>query len=136
VKAFRIAALGAALMVGGASLAQAQTSTPPGPPQGGGMQRGGQGRMMMLMRGIELNDAQRAKMDSIGTSYRAQMPRMTPGEMPDSATRARRREMMDKQMSDVRGLLTADQQKTFDANVAEMRSRMQERQGGGQPPQA
>jgi Spy/CpxP family protein refolding chaperone len=89
--------------------------------------------MMMLMRGIELTETQKAKMDSIGTAYRAQMPRFTPGETPDSASRAKRREMMERQSADIRALLTPDQQKTFDANVAEMRARMQERQGGAPP---
>ena len=63
-----------------------------GPP-GGGM--GGQGgfaqrRMQMMLNGITLTATQQAKIDSIQKAYQDKMPPMTPGQMPDSATRAQR----------------------------------------------
>ena len=89
--------------------------------QGGG--GGGQGRgrqMEMLMKDITLTDAQKTSVDSIVQSFRAQMPAFTPGQPPDSAARAKRMEVMGKQNTAIRSLLTADQQKVFDKNLAEM----------------
>ena len=89
--------------------------------QGGG--GGGQGRgrqMEMLMKDITLTDVQKASVDSIVQSFRAQMPAFTPGQPPDSAARAKRMEVMGKQNAAIRAVLTADQQKVFDKNLAEM----------------
>ena len=92
--------------------------------QGGG---GGQGRgrqMEMLMQGITLTDAQKASVDSIGQAYRAQMPPMQQGTPPDSATRAKRMEVMQQQFKAVRAVLTPEQQKVFDKNLENMRANM------------
>ena len=93
--------------------------------QGGG--GGGQGRgrqMEMLMQGITLSDAQKASVDSIGQVYRAQMPPMQQGTPPDSATRAKGREVMQKEYAAVRNVLTPDQQKVFDKNREDMKAQM------------
>jgi Spy/CpxP family protein refolding chaperone len=91
--------------------------------QGGGGQ--GRGRQMeMLMQGITLSDAQKASVDSIGQVYRAQMPPTQQGTPPDSATRAKRMEVMQKQFAAVRGVLTPEQQKVFDKNLEDMRANM------------
>jgi len=91
--------------------------------QGGGGQ--GRGRQMeMLMQGITLSDAQKASVDSIGQVYRAQMPPAQQGTPPDSATRAKRMEVMQKQFAAVRGVLTPEQQKVFDKNLEDMRANM------------
>jgi len=93
--------------------------------QGGGGGQGGPGRgMQMLMEGITLTDVQKASVDSIGQAYRAQMPPMTQGTPPDSATRAKRMEVMQNQYAAVRTVLTADQQKVFDKNLETMRANM------------
>ena len=99
--------------------------------QGGG-QGGGRGRMAeMLFKDITLTDVQKTKVDSIIAHYREQMPpRPEGGGPPDSASMAKRREVMAKQSVDLRKLLTADQQKTFDANVTEMQNRMGRRPQG------
>jgi Spy/CpxP family protein refolding chaperone len=92
--------------------------------QGGG---GGQGRgraMEMLMKDITLTDAQKVSVDSIGQVFRAQMPPMQQGTPPDSATRAKRMEIAQKQYAAVRTVLTPDQQKVFDKNLADMRAQM------------
>jgi Spy/CpxP family protein refolding chaperone len=83
--------------------------------------------MEMLMQGITLTDTQKASVDSIAASYRAQMPAMTPGQPPDSAARAKRMEIMQKQYADVRTVLTADQQTVFDKNLETMRANMANR---------
>jgi Spy/CpxP family protein refolding chaperone len=102
-----------------------------GPP-GGGM--GGQGgfaqrRMQMLLNGITLTATQQATIDSIQKVYQAKMPPMTPGQMPDSATRAQRFELTRQQNMDIRNVLTTDQRTVFDKNVADMQARMPRRPG-------
>ena len=83
--------------------------------------------MEMLMQGITLTDAQKASVDSVSQSFRAQMPPMQQGAPPDSATRAKRMEVMQKQYAAIRTVLTADQQKVFDKNVEDMRNRRRDR---------
>ena len=117
MKGIRLFALLAALLVLGAPAAFAQGG---GPPQGQGRGR----QMEMLMQGITLTDAQKASVDSIVTAYRAQMPPMQQGTPPDSAARAKRMEVMQKQMADVRAVLTKEQQAVFDKNVETMRQNM------------
>lgn len=107
----RVALATATLLALAASAAIAQT-----PPRGPGPGR----RMEMLFRGITLTPAQQAQVDSIRARYRAQMPAFTP---PDSATREKMRERFRRQAEEIRAVLTPDQQKVWDKNVAEMRER-------------
>jgi len=102
-----------------------------GPPGGGMGGPGGfaQRRMQMMLNGITLTADQQAKIDSIQKTYQAKMPPMTPGQMPDSATRAQRFELMRAQNMDIRNVLTTDQQVIFDKNVADMNARMPRRPG-------
>lgn len=130
-----------------AALPAALTAQPPmgGPPGGqpGGMMGGprGGGMQAMLFEGITLTDAQRVQVDSIQQAARGRMrERMAAqGDVPpDSAARAAmRQERMratEQDYAAMRALLTADQQKTFDANVARVqeaqRARMQRGPGG------
>lgn len=113
MKGIRILAVLTVLGAFAAPAAQAQGGG------GGGQGRGGN-RMEMLMQGITLTDAQKTSVDSIATASRAQMPPMQQGTPPDSATRAKRMEVMQKQMAAVRTVLTPDQQKVFDENVKNM----------------
>jgi Spy/CpxP family protein refolding chaperone len=94
--------------------------------QDGGAGGGGRGGRMsaMLFNGITLTDAQQKQVDSIRTAYRPQM--QSAGQ-----DRGARRDLMQKETTDFRSVLTSDQQTTFDKNLADMRSRM----GGGGPPQ-
>jgi Spy/CpxP family protein refolding chaperone len=94
--------------------------------QGGFAQR----RMQMMLNGITLTATQQAKIDSIQKAYQDKMPPMTPGQMPDSATRAQRFELMRQQNMDIRNVLTTDQQTIFDKNVADMQARMPRRPPG------
>lgn len=113
MKHIRIFALLAALVAFAAPAAHAQ---------GGGQGGRGARQMEMLMKDITLTDAQKVSVDSIAQAFRGQMPPMTQGTPPDSATRAKRMEVMQKQYAAMRTVLTADQQKAFDKNVEEMRT--------------
>ena len=97
--------------------------------QGGGP-GGGRGRMTgMLFKDITLTDAQKTQTDSIMAAYRPQMQALGPmrggeGAPPDSASMAKRRDLMSKEYADLRKVLTPEQQTAFDKNVAEMREKM------------
>jgi Spy/CpxP family protein refolding chaperone len=90
----------------------------------------GRGRMTeMLFKDITLTDAQKTQTDSIVASYRPQMQALGPmrgndGAQPDSASMAKRRDLMSKEFADLRKVLTPEQQTAFDKNVTEMRERM------------
>ena len=118
-----------ALAVAAAIPAAASAQGPGGQGQGPeGGRRGGNG-MQMLMKDITLSADQQAQVEKIGAAIREEMRAlgpMQPGTPPDSATRAKRDELRKKQYSEIRKVLTADQQKTFDANIAEMQKRMEE----------
>jgi Spy/CpxP family protein refolding chaperone len=113
-----------AALVFAVSTAFAQT-----PPAGRGP--GGQGpserRMAMLLKDITLTPAQQARIDSIGVRYQGQMPAFTPGTPPDSATREKMRDLFRRHNEEIRAVLTPDQQKVWDRNLAEMRARRGER---------
>jgi Spy/CpxP family protein refolding chaperone len=126
MKMLRISALGAALVLAVAPMANAQAGGGRG---GNGGGRGGARMTEMLFKGIDLTDTEKAAIDSIQTAYRAKMPARTPGQAPDPAARAAMRETMQKETADLRSVLTPDQQKVFDKNVEEMRSRQRNRSG-------
>jgi Spy/CpxP family protein refolding chaperone len=113
----------------------------------------GQGRGMMeapksgegVLKGITLTADQQKKVDSIWKATEpmrmAQMEKMRAmresGTRPDSATMAAMRAQRQVHVKEYRSLLTADQQKVFDKNLAEMRERKGGRGAGpgGPPPQ-
>lgn len=99
--------------------------------QGGPGGPGGRGaRMMeMLMKDIELSDVQKAKIETLTVKYRAEMPPMEPGTRPSPEAMAKRREIMEKQQSAIREVLTEEQQKVFDKNREGMAAMMQRRPG-------
>lgn len=119
--------------------------------------RGDRGKMRQagmrgLFRGIELTQAQRDQMKTVNEKYRAQSQAIRESLKPDlqAAHDARQRgdtvaaraafertkpardqmqALMQQQRTEVRALLTAEQQKTFDANVARIKERMDKRGG-------
>lgn len=136
-------AVAASLVVASAALAAPalaqDPAPPPGAPGGRGMGGGGARMNQMLFEGITLSDAQKARVDSVGAAFQQRamaMPRPEPGTPPSEEQRAARMKLMEERMAALRGVLTADQAKTFDANVATMRSRMGAMggMGGGRPP--
>jgi periplasmic protein CpxP/Spy len=118
----RVALLWTALLALSASVALAQN--PQGPPGGGmgGMRQGGPGRRMQaLLSGITLTPPQQATIDSIQGVYQPRMRALfTPGAPPDSAARAQMAALRANEDKDIRAVLTPDQQKIFDKNLAEM----------------
>jgi Spy/CpxP family protein refolding chaperone len=93
---------------------------------GGGGGRGGNGERMMeaLFNGITLTDAQKKTADSIHTAYGWQIAKVT-GTTPWIT----RRDLRQKEMADLRGLLTPAQQPAFDKNLDAIRARMMGRGG-------
>lgn len=114
----RVAAFTAAAF---ALAVSASTAHAQGPGQGFG--RPGR-RLQMLLNGITMTPQQQARVDSIVASYRAQMPLFTPGAPPDSASMARRRELMRQQDDAIRAVLAPEQQQIFDRNVEQMRTNL------------
>jgi Spy/CpxP family protein refolding chaperone len=107
-----------------------------GPPQGGPQAGRGGGMSRMLFAGIDLTDAQKDQVQKIAEKYRPQRQALMPaGGMqagpPDDATRAKMMELTTKSHAEYRAILTADQQKIFDKNVADMKARMEQRQKQG-----
>lgn len=155
-----MAGLALALTLGGAGLAAAQsTGQQPQRPRGEQGDRGGRGWGRggprggpegFLLRGITLTDAQKQKVQQLHESDRAQMEKSRDQfrSRMDSARAARQRgdstkakalfDAMRKDMdarrdqhaSQIRSILTAEQQKQFDANLAEAKKREAERGPG------
>jgi Spy/CpxP family protein refolding chaperone len=139
----RFAVAGIALCAG-ASVASAQGGPPAGGPPMGGMgqgrgQGGGRGMQAQLWEGITLTADQQTKVDDIRAKYRKEMMDLMPNGMqggpPDDATRKKMEEMQEHQNHDYREVLTDDQRKVFDVNVANAKKRreemMKQRQGQG-----
>ena len=93
---------------------------------------GGRGRGMqaMLLEGITLTEAQQTKVDEVRAKSRTQMQSMMPNGMqggpPDPSMREKMTEMQEHQTHDIREILTDDQRKVFDVNVAAMKKRREE----------
>jgi protein CpxP len=104
------------------------STTADGPRDGRG--RGGAGRGdQALLRGITLSTDQQQRIDSIRTRYRTQMEQMRSGGDRETM-RSQMRPLMEKQQAEIRAVLTPDQQRQFDQNAAEARTRMEQ---GGRP---
>ena len=120
--------------------------------------RGDRGKMRQagirgMFRGIDLTQAQRDQMKTINEKYRAQFQTIRESLKPDlkaahdarqrgdtvaaraafertKPARDRMQALMQQQRTEVRGVLTAEQQKTFDDNVSRMKERMEKRGEG------
>jgi Spy/CpxP family protein refolding chaperone len=124
-----MAALGAALLIGGATLAQAQA----GGAQQQGERRGGRN---MELNGIELTDAQKVQLDAIQKKYQPELMDIR-NQMMNGGDRAelmkKATDLREKSAKEIRAILTPEQQVVFDKNLAEQRARMQQRQQQGPP---
>jgi len=133
MKVIRIATLAFALCAGMTSVVAAQGQ--PAPKEGQGEMRRGGGMGGMLLKDITLTDAQKDQIKIIREKY---VPRQlelrkavqATGGPPDDATRAKMMELQSQQSAEIRAILTADQQKTFDNNLHEMKERMDARKNG------
>jgi Spy/CpxP family protein refolding chaperone len=121
MKALRIAAVVAALLIGGAAIASAQ----------GAMQQGGQARRNMQLDGIELTDAQKSKLEEIQKKYQPEMMALR-SDFQNGGDRAELMKksvaLRDRSSAEIRAILTADQQVVFDKHTAEMKTRMEQAQ--------
>ena len=130
MKVIRIATLAFALCVGMTSVAAAQGQ--PEPKEGQGEMRRGGGMGGMLLKDITLTDAQKDQIKTIREKYVPKQLELrkavqATGAPPDEATRAKMIELQSQQSAEIRAVLTADQQKTFDHNLHEMKERMDRR---------
>jgi hypothetical protein len=119
MKAIRVVALGALLLIAGAVSARAQS---------GGSQQGQAGRRPSpLLENMMLTDAQRAKIEGIQRKYQPEIQAIQES-MSTGGDRAeafrKRNALLERMQPEIRAVLTADQQPVFDRNVAEMRARM------------
>jgi len=133
MKVIRIATLAAALCVGITSAAAAQGTEPP--QQGQGEMRRGGGMGGLLLKDISLTDAQKAQVKAIREKYAPLQLELrksvqATGSPPDEATRTKMIDLQSKQAAEIRAVLTADQQATFDKNLAEMKSQTESRRKG------
>ena len=134
----RSAAFGAALVFGLAATAGAQSGQGQQgrPADGQRAEQAGRraGPGMMLLRGIELTEEQKAQIKELNARQQTerQALRKDRGEgRPDSTEMAAMRSLNERHAVAVRAILTAEQRVTFDKNVAEARERG-ERRGEGQ----
>jgi Spy/CpxP family protein refolding chaperone len=130
MKAIRIAALAVALCAASTSIAAAQDQSQ----QGQGEMRRGGGMGGMLLKDITLTDAQKAQIKTIRDKYVPQLMDLRKSAQAvggvDDATRTKMMDIQTKQSAEIRAVLTADQQATFDKNLAEMKARMDARRNG------
>jgi Spy/CpxP family protein refolding chaperone len=134
MKVIRIATLAAALCVGMTSVAAAQGAEPP--KQGQGEMRRGGGMGGMLLKDITLTDAQKTQVKTIREKYLPQQMELrkavqATGGPPDEKQRATMMDLQTKQAAEIRAILTAAQQSTFDKNLAEIKAHMDARHNGG-----
>ena len=167
MKNIRTLALGAALAIGIGSVAGAQSTQgtekgkPPVAHEGrkhegrkhegdrGMRDHGMSGKRMRghALKGVKLTDAQKEQVKAINAKYRSELEALRPkgredGVRPDSAARAQmiaqRMEIERRQLAEIRGVLTAEQRTTFDANVTKMHEkaadwRQKRREKGAKP---
>src|SRR5437764_4139490 len=140
MKAVRLAALGAALVLGVSTVSTAQP--PARTPGATAVARPGKRIARTLFRDVNLSATQRDQLRVIQKKYAEQRKTLvqslraqsgSANAKPDSATRARIhtevRALMDKQVAEMRAVLTSDQQRKFDANFASVRGRAKAHHG-------
>ena len=120
MKAIRVVALGALLLVAGAVSARAQ---------GGATQQGQGRRPSPLLENMMLTDAQKAKIEAINKKYQPEMQAIFES-MSNGGDRAearqKRKALVEKMQPEIRAVLTPDQQAIFDKNAAALNARMEQ----------
>jgi Spy/CpxP family protein refolding chaperone len=120
MKAFRIAALGFALVAGTAVVASAQAA-----PQQQGGNRGA--RPDQRLKDISLTPEQQAKIEEINKKYAPEM-QVIRESMQNGGDRAEGMKKMNdfraKISPEIRAVLTPEQQAIYDKNTADMKARM------------
>ncbi len=124
MKAMRIAALGLGMLAGVAAVASAQS--------GGAVQSGaGTGRRPTLqLNGLELTESQKSRLAEIQRKYQPEMAAIREG-MQNGGDQAevmhKLMELRERSSTEMRAILTTEQQAVFDKNVAEMKAQMDAR---------
>ncbi|MDB4878394.1 MAG: hypothetical protein JWM41_4840 [Gemmatimonadetes bacterium] len=122
-KMIKMAMMAAAMFTVVTTVAKAQDAQQ----QGG--RRGGGGGMAAMMKDITLSDAQKAKVDSITKAFADKnAPLMEAARGGDADARTKMTENNKARTDAIKAVLTDEQKKQFDANVAAMP------QGRGRPP--
>ena len=121
MKAIRIVALGAVLLVAGAVTAHAQ----------GGVTQQGQGgrRSERLLDNMMLTESQRSKIEGIMRKYQPEMQSIQESANAGSdrsEARTRLFALRDKMQPEIRAVLTPDQQAIFDKNAVEQKARLEQ----------
>ena len=99
---------------------------------GSPMKHGGDHRGGMMMKNLNLTKEQHEQVKAIHERYRQQGESMHKDGAPrDSTSREQHRAMMKQEMGEIRAVLTPDQQKQFDENMAKMQERHEHRDGQG-----
>jgi protein CpxP len=102
------------------------------------MRHGGGPRGDQMLKDLNLTKDQQAQVQLIRDRYRLKADSLrVGGAVHDSTSRAAFRSMMTQEMSDIRAVLTPDQQKQFDDKIAEMKERRAQhggRDGHDAPP--
>ena len=101
-------------------------------PEQGGQGAGRAGMGGMILQGITLTEAQKIQQKAIREKYAPQMMqvRRTSQTTGTPMDQAKLTEIRTAQLSELRAILTAEQQVIFDRNVAEMQGRRAERRDG------
>lgn len=138
--------LGAVLCVAAVTLTacahtqQAPSSDSASPRRQGQWQHDGHGSRMKhggdhhgdMMMGLDLTKEQHEQVKAIHDRYRQQAQSMhKDGAIRDSTSREQHRSMMKQEMGEIRAVLTPDQQKQFDENMAKMKERYEHHDGQG-----
>ena len=122
MKAIRIAALGAALVVGMAVTASAQGGAQQ---QGGGRGRGGIGMLLAGIDSTTITAEQKAKFEEITKKYQPEQQAIREMMQSDrEGAMKKRAELSAKINPEYRAVLTPAQQAIFDKNLEEMAKRM------------
>jgi Spy/CpxP family protein refolding chaperone len=87
-------------------------------------------RLTEALKGVQLSDAQRTKVDSIRAKYRDSLTALRSGPDTSRDKRQQFRDLMRRQFTDVRSVLTSEQQQVFDKNVEQMRAHRRWHAGG------
>ena len=108
--------------------------------EGRGGRGGPGGRGGFALRGIQLNDNEKAAVKTINEKYRAELEQLreankgtAPGQ--NAQLRTQVQAIADRQQADIRAALTAQHQAQFDANVAKAKERGANGPARRRPPQ-
>ena len=146
--AFVVASVMTASVAQAQQVAPAATAGPHTMRHGMGMGRGHGGRGG-LMHGIKLSDTEKSKLKVIREKYKAEAKPLRESMKPamqdaraarqkgdtaaaraafdrSKADREKARSLMEQERNEIRGALSADNQKQFDANVAQMKQKRDE----------